>query len=211
MSTLGIATPCLADAGAGARLCHHRPPAQQLRGPLEQLSASATPLRSGLLGLRRGFVRGSEVTRRSVPRADSETEERPRAEGNGRVGGLGELDQQLQSLSSSDDSTSATKQASKGIGEELPRKEEEKRVDWPVFGDGFKLYISVGLILLTIINNILFKLFLGPPVPRPPPFQRTEQPSSEGAQRMRYKVRSFKDPLYLERRAPPPVTDEPLP
>jgi hypothetical protein len=32
MSTLGIATPCLADAGAGARLCHHRPPAQQLRG-----------------------------------------------------------------------------------------------------------------------------------------------------------------------------------
>jgi hypothetical protein len=89
-----------------------------------------------------------------------------------------------------------------GIEEELPRKEEEKRVDWPVFGDGFMLYISVGLILLTIINNILFKLFLGPPVPRPPPFQRTEQPSSEGAQRMRYRVRSFKDPLYLERRAP---------
>jgi hypothetical protein len=55
------------------------------------------------------------VTRRSVPRADSETEERPsRAEGNGRVGGLSELDQQLQSLSSSDDSTSVTKQASKG-------------------------------------------------------------------------------------------------
>jgi hypothetical protein len=98
-----------------------------------------------------------------------------------------------------------------GIEEELPRKEEEKRVDWPVFGDGFMLYISVGLILLTIINIILFKLFLGPPVPRPPLFQRTEQPSSEGAQRMRYRVRSYKDPLYLERRAPPPVTDEPLP
>jgi hypothetical protein len=32
LATESDASPCLADASAGARLCHHRPPAQQLRG-----------------------------------------------------------------------------------------------------------------------------------------------------------------------------------
>jgi len=51
-----------------------------------------------------------------------------------------------------------------GNKEKLSRK-EYKKLDWLVFGDGFVLYISVGLILLTITNNVLLKKFLGPSVP----------------------------------------------
>lgn len=62
--------------------------------------------------------RGSELIRRSSqggPRADSETEERPiRAKENGRVGGLDELDNQLSSLSSSDNSIPNAKKTSQG-------------------------------------------------------------------------------------------------
>lgn len=93
--------------------------------------------------------------------------------------------------------------------EKLPRK-EYKRVDWPVFGDGFVWYISAGLILLTIVNNILFRIFIGPPVPRDPPKaprpQGTEAPAE--VRQERYKLRSYNDPKYLQ--TAPPVTDEPL-
>lgn len=85
-------------------------------------------------------------------------------------------------------------------------------MDWPAFGDGFALYVSVGLVLLTIVNNVLFRIFLGPPVPRDPP--RVPQPPGTAVPKIsempqdRYKLRSFKDPKYYENA--PPVTDEPL-
>lgn len=83
-------------------------------------------------------------------------------------------------------------------------------MDWPVFGDGFVLYISVGLVLLTIVNNVLFRIFLGPPVPRDPPTPRTELPQSSSDTRARepYKLRSYNDPKYLYNA--PPATDEPV-
>lgn len=96
--------------------------------------------------------------------------------------------------------------------EEKPPREENKRVDWPVFGDGFMLYISVGLILLTIVNNVLFRIFLGPPVPRDPPRQTRSQdtgvPQVSQGRPERYKLRSYNDPKYFE--TAPSVTDEPL-
>ncbi|KAG0619002.1 hypothetical protein M758_4G108600 [Ceratodon purpureus] len=220
MATI-VVTPCLADANAGA-LCHHRPSLQQLRGP-QQMRNCAIPLRSGLFGLSRKVVRGSEFTRRSLqggPRADSETEGNPsRAEGNGRLSGLDELDNQLRTLSSSDNLVSDAKPTSNGNVETPPTREERKRVDWPVFGEGFVLFVSGGLILLTILNNILFKLFLGPPVPRIPfegleiPRQGTElpeQPPSDSPRPQRYKLRSYNDPKYLQQFAPSPKTDKPL-
>lgn len=67
-----------------------------------------------------------------------------------------------------------------GNEEELPRK-EFKRVDWPVFGDDFLLYISGALILLTIVNNVLYRVLTGPPPPRPPPTQGTGVPQGSKA------------------------------
>ena len=87
--------------------------------------------------------------------------------------------------------------------------EEKKRVAWPVFGEGFVLYVSVGLVLLTIINNLLFRLFIGPPVVRVPVIPGREGTPSDGAERERYRVRSYKDPKYKYYK-PPPVTDGPL-
>jgi len=93
-----------------------------------------------------------------------------------------------------------------GNEEQLPR-EENKKVDWPAFGDGFVWYISVGLILLTIINNVLFRIFFGPPVPREPRAQETGEPKEPEVRRERYKLRSYNDPKYFENA--PPVTDKP--
>lgn len=72
------------------------------------------------------------------------------------------------------------------------------------------LYISMALILLTIVNNVLFRLFLGPPVPSTPPFQETEEMRTEASLRERYKLRSFRDPKYRQNIGPPSVTDVPL-
>jgi len=219
MSTV-VVTPCFANANAVA-ICYRQPLQKQQcprglclgRTSPQLLSISAIPLWGSQLGLRRGFSRGSKLTQRRSqgPRADSETEERPsRADGNGRaVGGLEELDNQLRVLSSSDNRLSAPKDASKG-NEEKPPREEYKKVDWPVFGDGFVLYISVGLILLTIINNVLFRIFLGPPVPRDPPRTRSQDtgvPQVSPERLQRYKLRSSSDPKYFENA--PSVTDVP--
>lgn len=77
-------------------------------------------------------------------------------------------------------------------------REEDKsdgKVDWPAFSDNFLAITGVGLLILTIVNNILFRVFFGPPVPhsKKPPSAPTKQ----------FRLRSNSEPSNIE--APPLV------
>lgn len=77
-------------------------------------------------------------------------------------------------------------------------QEEDKsdgKVDWPTFSDNFLAITGVGLLILTIVNNILFRVFFGPPIPH------SKKPHS--APTKQFRLRSNSEPSNLE--APPLV------
>lgn len=88
-------------------------------------------------------------------------------------------------------------------------------LEWPTFTTGFFVYVAVGLLLLTIVNNVLFKIFLGPPgadrknpsittVPVSPRFRITslqeerEAREAKDAQQEAIAAQSKEDPLTLK-------------
>lgn len=212
MSTLVIA-PCLANWRTVCSHLQQQPTGLGLRSALpQQLGIRAIPLGNSPSSSRRGSVRGSKLSQRSLqagPRADSEREERPNVSEGSVRRGLDELDNQLRTLSTSDRRISDAREARKGDEKKLA-PEEGKKLDWPEFGDGFALYIGIGLILITVLNNILFRVFLGPPV-RPPQSQGpevgSEVPEATQGRRERYKLRSYNDPKYFTNA--PPMSDQP--
>ncbi|CAM6046045.1 unnamed protein product [Sphagnum compactum] len=122
---------------------------------------------------------------------------------NGRVA-LDRLDEQIQSLSTSDynpssssSSSSAPTRSISSISKLPPpgSREEDEKVTWPEFSDGFLVYVGIGLLLLTVINNIAFRVIFGP-IDKP-----VQKVSS--APRVRYRLRSQNEITSLD--APPLV------
>lgn len=77
-------------------------------------------------------------------------------------------------------------------------QEEDKtdgKVEWPTFSDNFLAITGVGLLILTIVNNVLFRVFMGPPV------VHSKKPHS--APTKQFRIRSNSEPSNLE--APPLV------
>jgi hypothetical protein len=121
---------------------------------------------------------------------------------NGRVA-LDRLDEQIRSLSTSDNNPSSSSSSSaptRSISSisKLPppgSDEEVEKVTWPEFSDGFFVYVGIGLLLLTVINNIAFRVIFGPidkPVQKVP-----------SAPRVRYRLQSRNEITSLD--APPLV------
>lgn len=84
------------------------------------------------------------------------------------------------------------------LAESVKVREEDKsdgKVDWPIFSDNFLAITGVGLLILTIVNNILFRVFFGPPIPH------SKKPHS--APTKQFRLRSNSEPSNLE--APPLV------
>jgi hypothetical protein len=73
--------------------------------------------------------------------------------------------------------------------------EEDEKVTWPEFSDGFFVYVGIGLLLLTVINNIAFRVIFGP-IDKP-----VQKVSS--APRVRYRLQSRNEITSLD--APPLV------
>lgn len=73
--------------------------------------------------------------------------------------------------------------------------EEDEKVTWPEFSDGFFVYVGIGLLLLTVVNNIAFRVIFGP-IDKP-----VQKVSS--APRVRYRLRSQNEITSLD--APPLV------
>jgi len=121
---------------------------------------------------------------------------------NGRVA-LDRLDEQIRSLSTSDynpSSSSSSSPPTRSISSisKLPppgSHEEDEKVTWPEFSDGFFVYVGIGLLLLTVINNIAFRVIFGP-IDKP-----VQKVSS--APRVRYRLRSRNEITSLD--APPLV------
>ncbi|CAK9225011.1 unnamed protein product [Sphagnum troendelagicum] len=123
---------------------------------------------------------------------------------NGRVA-LDRLDEQIRSLSTSDynpsssssSSSSAPTRSISSISKLPPpgSHEEDEKVTWPEFSDGFFVYVGIGLLLLTVINNIAFRVIFGP-IDKP-----VQKVSS--APRVRYRLRSRNEITSLD--APPLV------
>ncbi|CAK9224009.1 unnamed protein product [Sphagnum troendelagicum] len=121
---------------------------------------------------------------------------------NGRVA-LDRLDEQIRSLSTSDynhsssSSPSAPTRSISSISKLPPpgSHEEDEKVTWPEFSDGFFVYVGIGLLLLTVINNIAFRVIFGP-IDKP-----VQKVSS--APRVRYRLRSRNEITSLD--APPLV------
>lgn len=122
---------------------------------------------------------------------------------NGRVA-LDRLDEQIRSLSTSDypsssssSSSSAPTRSISSISKLPPpgSHEEDEKVTWPEFSDGFFVYVGIGLLLLTVVNNIAFRVIFGP-IDKP-----VQKVSS--APRVRYRLRSQNEITSLD--APPLV------
>jgi hypothetical protein len=121
---------------------------------------------------------------------------------NGRVA-LDRLDEQIRSLSTSDhnpsssSSSSAPTRSISSISKLPPpgSHEEDEKVTWPEFSDGFFVYVGIGLLLLTVVNNIAFRVIFGP---IDKPVQKVKS-----APRVRYRLRSQNEITRLD--APPLV------
>ncbi|CAM6023183.1 unnamed protein product [Sphagnum balticum] len=145
-----------------------------------------------------------------VAMAEEEEEHEEQAEHkknvNGRVA-LDRLDEQIRSLSTSDYNPSSSSSSSSSSSaptrsissiSKLPppgSHEEDEKVTWPELSDGFFVYVGIGLLLLTVINNIAFRVIFGP-VDKP-----VQKVSS--APRVRYRLRSRNEITSLD--APPLV------
>jgi len=124
---------------------------------------------------------------------------------NGRVA-LDRLDEQIRSLSTSDYNPSSSSSSSSSSAptrsissiSKLPppgSHEEDEKVTWPEFSDGFFVYVGIGLLLLTVVNNIAFRVIFGP-IDKP-----AQKVSS--APSVRYRLRSKNEITSLD--APPLV------
>jgi len=123
---------------------------------------------------------------------------------NGRVA-LDRLDEQIRSLSTSDynpssSSSSAPTRSIYSISKLPPpgSHEEDEKVTWPEFSDGFFVYVGIGLLLLTVVNNIAFRVIFGP---IDKPVQKVSSAPS-----VRYRLRSKNEITSLDA---PPIVNAP--
>ncbi|KAJ7296803.1 hypothetical protein O6H91_Y097900 [Diphasiastrum complanatum] len=89
---------------------------------------------------------------------------------------LQQLDSQLRVLSQTDEAHSTSRTSSlNGKPKEIqPVKDSSSPTTWPEFSEGFFAYVGIGLLILTVINNVLYRLCFGPPPIKPKVFHSSE-------------------------------------
>ncbi|KAL2633241.1 hypothetical protein R1flu_004720 [Riccia fluitans] len=114
---------------------------------------------------------------------------------------LKQLDQQLATLADRDDSAASrpslgpsTQQLRPSRGGPGEQKWESK-VEWPEFSAGFLGFAGFALLLLTLINNLLYRAFLGPPVV---PYRPGDPVLSSADEEPRYRITTLSEEREAE-------------
>ncbi|KAL3694474.1 hypothetical protein R1sor_008125 [Riccia sorocarpa] len=160
--------------------------------------------------------RRKSFTRRIAAAADGngETEIKQKEK---KASALTQLDQQLATLSERDDSSASRPSSGPSTREvrPTPRPRPSSDIQWPDFSGDFLGFAGISLLLLTLINNLLYRVFLGPPVvpygPDGPlssadegPRHRITSLSEERELAKAAAQRAFESQAIVSREAPPP-------
>ncbi|KAG6555638.1 hypothetical protein Mapa_002874 [Marchantia paleacea] len=108
---------------------------------------------------------------------------------------LKQLDEQLTTLSERDDAPASRPSLGPSTQQVRPvkRKSGEERdgtLEWPEFSAGFLAFLGLALLMLTVVNNLLYRTFLGPPVV---PFRTGDPVLSSAGEEPRYRITSLSE------------------